>query len=149
MVVAQWIEHWRLKPATWVQFPAAYRFFCTFPFKPVLVSTPHCMDPGTIPGSLWCLQKSKDILTEGGMVCVDPRISMVSDGSKDTTLTEGGMACVDPRISIVSDRSEDTLTESGMAYVDPRISTVSDGSKATLTEGGMVYVDLWTFQGYP
>ena len=33
VVVAQWLEHWRLKPVTWVRFPAAARFFSTFPFS--------------------------------------------------------------------------------------------------------------------
>ena len=33
VVVAQWLEHWRLKPVTWVRFPAASRFFSTFPFS--------------------------------------------------------------------------------------------------------------------
>ena len=27
VVVAQWSEHWQLKPETWVQFPATTAFF--------------------------------------------------------------------------------------------------------------------------
>ena len=41
VVVAQWLEHWLHKPATWVRLLAASWFFSKFPFQPVLVSTPY------------------------------------------------------------------------------------------------------------
>ena len=35
VVIAQWLEHWWLKPATWVRFPYSSQFFSTFPFQPM------------------------------------------------------------------------------------------------------------------